>query len=59
MPKINVGRDERYPDYCIVKRTTDKFYPELEVTDKELRLIRRADRAYDKAQAILGRAFKK
>ena len=53
MPKIRVGWDDRYPDFCIV---TSEHHPEIEVTDEELAFIRAADNAYEKAQKILARA---
>lgn len=54
MPRIGVGKDERYPDYFT---TQDSGYPEIEVTDEELAFIKRADEEYGKAQLILGRAY--
>lgn len=56
MPKIHIGKDERYPDYYISEQPHDRS---IEVTDEELAQIRAADDAYSAAQRILARAYAK
>lgn len=55
MPTVRVYCDERYPEYDIVGNKTGG--KALEITEAELAFILKARDDYEKAQAILKRAY--
>ena len=55
MKKVWIERDEWYPVYEIVDRPS--YAEEIELTDKELEMVRKAEALFEKAQILLSQKY--
>jgi len=60
MPKVKIGKDERYPIYYLSTDLEHVFDFEVvvEVSEEELEMFKCVEKLYDKVQDILERKYK-
>jgi hypothetical protein len=58
MLKVNIGKDERYPDYYISVKPSEHDET-IEISKELYDKICQADKAYSEAQALLANLYNK